>query len=54
MPARAKAEDHDTYRSVRRTKVNGVVDEQLNRVFVKQFKGLGSVGVNPVRIVQAF
>ena len=31
MPARAKAEDHDTYRSMRRTKDNGVADEQLNR-----------------------
>ena len=32
MPARAKAESPDTYRSMpRRTKANGVADEQLNR-----------------------
>jgi hypothetical protein len=32
MPARAKAESPDTYRSIpRRTKANGVADEQPNR-----------------------
>ena len=32
MPARARAESPDTYRPIpRRTKVNGVADEQLNR-----------------------
>ena len=32
MPARVRAENPDTYRSIpRQTKANGVADEQLNR-----------------------
>jgi hypothetical protein len=39
MPARAKAEGHDTYRSMPpRTKTNGVADEQLNRADIFALK----------------
>jgi hypothetical protein len=41
MPARAKAESPDTYRSVPyRTKANGVTDERLNRADILALKTL--------------
>src|SRR6516164_380117 len=41
MPASARAESHDTYRSMPyRTKANGVADEQLNRADILALKML--------------
>src|SRR5215475_2749672 len=41
MPARARAENPDTYRSMpRRTKANGVTDERLNRADILALKTL--------------